>query len=76
MKTIDTLLTGFDGEAAVFFAGMPAPRGAYVNVETGRIIRVEDESVLPASLDGRVAAYVPSPPTWRDIRNAYASDEN
>ena len=51
----------------LFVAGSRVPAGRYVNVETGRVIEVVQEDVLPASLDGRVAAYVKRPPTWADI---------
>jgi hypothetical protein len=51
----------------LFVAGSRVPAGRYVNVETGRVIEVGPEDILPASLDGRVAAYVKRLPTWADI---------
>jgi hypothetical protein len=51
----------------LYVAGSKVPAGRYINVETGRVIDVGQEDILPASLDGRVAAYVQRPQTWADI---------
>ena len=51
----------------MFVAGHRVPEGSYINIETGRIIYVRQGEILPASLDGHVAAYVARPQTWADI---------
>jgi hypothetical protein len=44
--------------ANLYLAGERVPAGLYRDVESGREIRLETEDYLPATLDGRVAAYV------------------
>lgn len=51
----------------VFLAGHRVAPGTYVEVESRREIRLAQEDDLPASLDGRVAAYVRKPATWRSV---------
>ena len=43
----------------LLLAGRVAPAGAYRDVESGRVVFLEAEGNLPASLDGRVACYLP-----------------
>jgi hypothetical protein len=42
----------------LLLAGQCVPAGVYRQVGSGRIIRLEREDCLPASLDGHVASYV------------------
>jgi hypothetical protein len=50
--------------ADLYLAGERVPAGTYREVDTGREIRLEREDYLPASLDGRVAAYACLLYTW------------
>ena len=42
----------------LYLAGEKVPPGRYKQVESGRIIFLEEEDYLPASLDGRIACYL------------------
>lgn len=47
------------GEIAdLFMAGHQAHPGVYRQLESGRLVRIEADDYLPASLDGQVACYV------------------
>ena len=50
----------------IYLAGERVPPGTYRDVDTGREIQLEDESSLPASFDGRVAAYMCIRNAWRE----------
>lgn len=52
------------GTGEVHIAGERVPAGTYRRVDTGRIVRLTHEDVLPASLDGRVACYISVTRTW------------
>lgn len=41
----------------LYLAGHTAPPGYYREIETRRALHLEEEDILPASLDGRVACY-------------------
>ena len=56
--------------APLFVAGHMAPAGTYRVVETGQEVRLDQEGVLPATLDGRVAVYERCPLTWADLHGA------
>jgi hypothetical protein len=43
----------------LLLAGRTVPAGAYREVESGRVVVLDTEERLPASLDGRVACYLP-----------------
>jgi len=58
--------------APLFLAGHPAPAGTYRVVETGQEIRLGQEDILPATLDGHVAVYERCPPTWGNLRGGEA----
>lgn len=45
-------------EETLLLAGRRVQPGRYRELGTGRIVELEQEDVLPASLDGRVACYV------------------
>lgn len=47
------------GEDGLFSAGSRAPAGRYIRADVawGRVLTLEREDYLPASLDGRVALY-------------------
>ena len=51
----------------LYLAGERVPAGIYHEVESGREIQLETEGYLPATLDGRVAAYVSILYTWGHI---------
>jgi hypothetical protein len=48
-----------------YLAGERVPSGIYREMGTGRQVELLEEGVLPASLDGRVAAYICVRYTWR-----------
>jgi hypothetical protein len=54
----------------LYLAGERVPAGIYREVESGREVRLEVEGYLPATLDGRVAAYVSLTYTWGQMQNA------
>jgi hypothetical protein len=49
----------------VHLAGAIVPAGRYRRVDSSTIIEIEDESVLPAALDGRSTSYTRASP-WSD----------
>lgn len=51
----------------LFIAGQYAPPGKYRRIDSGLIISLDREDVLPASLDGTVASYALIKDTWRVI---------
>jgi hypothetical protein len=61
---LESLLHLPERQASTYSAGAYAPSGTYVDVDTGRIVRLDREGRLPASLDGRAAVYVAQPRTW------------
>ena len=48
----------------LYLAGEQVPAGRYRDVDTRREVRLEQEGRLPASLDGRIAAYACVEYTW------------
>ena len=50
----------------LYLAGELVPSGTYKQVGSSREIRVEEEDILPASLDGRVAYYM-RVQTWAEV---------
>jgi len=68
MTLADALIVDGEGEMRMYFAGRAAPKGLYLNVESGQLVSLEDDDTLPASLDGHVAAYVTAPNTWGELR--------
>ena len=48
----------------LFLAGQRVPAGLYRQVGSGRVVRLDREDFLPASLDGHVASYVLVRETW------------
>ncbi len=59
--------------APLYLAGHPAPAGTYRQVETGQEVRLDREDILPATLDGRIAAYERRPLTWAELRQEEAA---
>lgn len=62
--------TPTDNDAFVgdlFLAGERVPPGLYRQIGSGRELCFDEESSLPASLDGRVACYVAVRHTWAQI---------
>ena len=51
----------------LFLAGEKVLPGIYRQIGGGREIRLEDEDILPASLDGRVACYMRIHSTWGQL---------
>lgn len=54
----------------LYLAGERVPSGLYREIGTGRLVKLDEEDVLPASLDGRVATYVCVRYTWHEHTNA------
>src|SRR5579884_2430552 len=50
---------------SIYIAGDRVPSGIYRELGTGREIELAEDGVLPASLDGRVAAYACVEYTWK-----------
>ena len=55
----------------LFLAGRLVGPGRYRDLGTGRIVELEQEDRLPASLDGRVACYVRIAHTWAQTASAH-----
>jgi hypothetical protein len=68
MKTTPDL---YYGEEAEFHAGDRAPAGVYVQLDTFRVVNLDREDTLPATLDGHVAVYIRRASTWAEIRPSY-----
>ncbi len=56
-------------DAPLFLAGHAAPAGTYRQVETGQEVRLDQEDILPATLDGHIAAYERRPLTWAEAQD-------
>jgi hypothetical protein len=54
-------------DRTLFTAGQRVACGRYHELNSGRIITLETDDTLPASLDGRVACYVRLPATWAEL---------
>ena len=48
----------------LYLAGEYVPSGLYREIDSRREVRLDQEGQLPASLDGRIAAYVCVEYTW------------
>jgi hypothetical protein len=55
-------------------AGERVQPGSYHQVGTARVVVLEQEDVLPASLDGRVACYTRLGNTWGEARERRSGD--
>jgi hypothetical protein len=51
----------------VYVAGQRVSPGMYVEVESRKLVHLVREDRLPASCDGRVAAYVQRPLNWAGV---------
>lgn len=56
---------GMLDDAPTYRAGEVAPPGTYWELDGLREVWLSDGETLPASLDGRVAVYIPKPAMWR-----------
>lgn len=56
-------------DAPLFLAGHAAPAGTYRQVETGQEVWLDQEGILPATLDGHIAVYVRRPLTWAEAQD-------
>ena len=54
-------------DQVLFTAGQRVPGGRYRELESGRMIILDTDDTLPASLDGRVACYVRLSPGWAKL---------
>jgi hypothetical protein len=52
----------------LFLAGELVPPGLYEQVDSTRVVQLDLEGFLPASLDGKVACFVPMHRTWGQIQ--------
>lgn len=57
-----------------YLAGENAPPGLYQEIVTGRMVSLDGEDCLPATLDGHVACYRRISCTWRQIKGGSAGD--
>ena len=57
----------------LYLAGERVPSGLYREIGTGRLVQLDEEDTLPASLDGRVATYVCMRYTWHEHAQAHAA---
>jgi len=57
-----------------YLAGQRVPSGLYREIGTGREVNMEEEGVLPASLNGRVATYTCVRYTWHEHQRVHAPD--
>ncbi len=55
------------GEDGYFLAGERVEAGRYRQIGSGRVVTLERDDLLPASLDGRVACYERVQWTWADL---------
>lgn len=58
-----------------YLAGERVPSGLYREMGTGRQVELLEEGVLPASLDGRVAAYMCERYTWRQHQMSHVDGQ-
>ena len=62
--------TEFGLTGSAYVAGSWVPAGRYRRIDApGRDVQLADAGVLPASLDGRVAIYVPTAPSLKRHHN-------
>jgi hypothetical protein len=59
----------------LYLAGERVPSGTYKQLGSSRVIRVEEEDALPASLDGRVACYVRVQHTWAQMNQYWITED-
>jgi hypothetical protein len=57
--------------ADVYVAGQKVAPGAYRDIDSGRVVILEDPGILPAACDGHVAVYKLRPPTWGELHRAH-----
>jgi hypothetical protein len=62
-------------ETVRFLAGHTAPAGTYLLIGTDREIRLDQEAVLPATFDGRIAVYERRPTTWGEAQGRSECDD-
>ncbi|MCW3099101.1 MAG: hypothetical protein JWL77_4719 [Chthonomonadaceae bacterium] len=56
----------------LYIAGQRVPAGLYREIGTGREVQLEEEGVLPASLNGRIATYICVRYTWHEHQTIHA----
>lgn len=59
----------------VYLAGERVSAGIYRKIGNGFRIRLDDDGVLPASLDGRVACYIRETPRWEQTNRQTTTNE-
>jgi hypothetical protein len=57
----------------LYLAGEKVLPGVYRQIGGDRLIRLEKEDILPASLDGKVACYLRVDSTWRQLSESRAT---
>jgi len=67
LKKLQVHSTEVVDSVGVLLAGQRGVAGIYRDVETGREVVLEQDGVLPAACDGRVAVYVLRPATWGEL---------
>jgi hypothetical protein len=60
------------GEEELYLAGARVTPGFYREIGTGRVVQLDRDDTLPATLDGRVASYIRVAKTWEQIASQIA----
>jgi hypothetical protein len=66
-RTMEARMNDELQDEEVLLAGHGTRAGVYRELGTGRLVILEQDDVLPATLDGRIACYVPISHTWAQI---------
>lgn len=54
-------------EEYLFLSGQRVPAGRYREKETGRLVRLCREGLLPPNVSGRTVTYTPVPDLWKQL---------
>ena len=61
MRAYDAIVSE---EEEIYLAGARAAAGRYRELGSGRVVQLDRDDTLPATLDGRVACYIRVARTW------------
>jgi hypothetical protein len=56
-------------DSSVFVAGQVVPPGVYRQINSRREVQLNEQGILPATCDGRVAVYERRTRTWAELRS-------
>lgn len=51
-------------------AGQTVPAGAYVDLDSEKVVKLDQAAKLPIADDGHKSVYVPRPPSWEEFISA------